>query len=178
MGTSINISSYEIEKDPQIIRGMPSVLEDIPEVIPSENADHEGPYSEIVVPDFFPPGSVMLFETHVSGVTADMDSFCSDGVETAFSGLDLVDLNTVIYRAEGEELDATAGEVGAYDVPGIGKLVYCGLEGWMHPLRHIMKYNDLGHALCGHLRDGSWAMDYIWQRLSKFVFFHSICIDI
>ena len=28
------------------------------------------------------------------------------------------------------------------------KMVYCGLEGWMHPLRHVMRYNDLGHPLC------------------------------
>ncbi|EDR00074.1 uncharacterized protein LACBIDRAFT_314785 [Laccaria bicolor S238N-H82] len=29
-----------------------------------------------------------------------------------------------------------------------------------------MRYNDLGHPLCGHLRDGSWALDYIHQRLT------------
>ena len=51
----------------------------------------------------------------------------------------------------------------------MGALVYCGLEGWMSPLRHITKYNDLGHVLCGHLRQGTWAMEYIHTRLEKFV---------
>lgn len=39
----------------------------------------------------------------------------------------------------------------------------------MHPIRHVTTYNDLGHPLCGHLRDGSWAMDYIYERLEKYV---------
>ena len=89
------------------------------------------------------------------------------GADDAFGDLDLVDLNVVLYRAEGEERDATRGEIGAYAVPGLGALVYCGLEGFMHPLRHIMRYNDLGHPLCGHLRDGSWALDYVVSRLEK-----------
>ena len=59
------------------------------------------------------------------------------------------------------------GEMETYEVPGLGKLPYCGLEGWMHPLRHIMRYNDLGHPLCGHLRDGPWPFDYIVGRLEK-----------
>ena len=62
---------------------------------------------------------------------------------------------------------ATDGQFGAYDVPGLGKLVYCGLQGWMAPLRRIMQYNDLGHPLCAHLREGTWALDYISNRLLK-----------
>jgi len=60
--------------------------------------------------------------------------------------------------------------MGAYDVPGFGKLVYCGLQGWMAPLKPVMQFNDLGHPLCGHLRAGTWAMDYIHERLEKSVF--------
>lgn len=37
----------------------------------------------------------------------------------------------------------------------------------MYPLRHIMRYNDLGHPLCGHLREGTWALDYVYSRLSR-----------
>jgi glycogen debranching enzyme len=37
----------------------------------------------------------------------------------------------------------------------------------MAPLRPIMRHNDLGHALCGHLRAGTWAMDYIVGRLER-----------
>lgn len=132
-----------------------------------EGSDGDGSYSEIIVPDNFPPGSIMLFKTQMEGVDADLDALCASGTEKAFGSLDLVDLNAILYRAEGEERDATGGEIGAYDVPGMGKLVYCGLEGWMHPLRHIMQHNDLGHPLCGHLRDGVWAMDYIHSRLIK-----------
>lgn len=163
----MDIPSYELQADPKFIRGLPSTLIDIAPVQAVEGSDNEGLYSDIVVPDIFPPGSVMLFETQLQGIDTDLDAFCGSGAEEAFNELDLVDLNVLLYRAEGEERDATGGEIGAYDVPGIGKLVYCGLEGWMHPLRHIMRYNDLGHPLCGHLREGTWALDYIHSRLLK-----------
>lgn len=136
-------------------------------VNPAEKSDNDGPYSEIVVPNEFPPGSIMVFETQITDIEPDLDSICGSGAEEAFKELDMIDLNVLLYRAEGEELDATNGEIGVYDVPGMGKLVYCGLEGWMHPLRHIMQYNDLGHPLCQHLRSGTWAMDYIPNRLLK-----------
>jgi len=39
----------------------------------------------------------------------------------------------------------------------------------MAPLREITKNNDLGHPLCAHLREGTWAFDYIHSRLSRWV---------
>ena len=66
-----------------------------------------------------------------------------------------------MYRTDVEERDTTDGEFSAYHVLGLGTMVYCGLEGCMHPLKHIMRYNDLSHPLCAHLREGSWAFDYV-----------------
>ncbi len=109
----------------------------------------------------------MIFETQLEGLDPSLDKFCGSGAEDAFQDLDPVDLNILLFRAEGEEMDATGGEIGAYDIPGYGKLKYCGLEGWMHPLKHIIQHNDLGHAVCGHLREGTWALDYISRRLFK-----------
>jgi glycogen debranching enzyme len=109
----------------------------------------------------------MIFATQLEGLNPALDKFCASGAEDAFQDLDLVDLNILLFRTEGEELDATGGEIGVYDVPGFGKLKYCGLEGWMHPFKHIIQHNDLGHPFCGHLRDGSWALDYTSRRLFK-----------
>lgn len=166
----LEISSYDINKDPDTLYGLPSKLIDMPEVVVPQGLDGEGPYSEIIVPEYFPPGSIMLFETHLQELDADLDTFCASGAPEAFDDLSLVDLNVILYRADGEERDATKGEFGVYDVPGLGKMVYCGLEGWMHPLRHVMRYNDLGHPLCAHLRSGTWSMDYIHSRLIRLVF--------
>ena len=109
----------------------------------------------------------MLFETQLEDYDANLERFCGSGVQEAFADLSLVDLNVVLYRADSEERDATRGEFGVYSVPGFGDAVYCGLEGWMHPLKHIMRYNDLGHPLCAHLRDGTWALDYVSSRLFR-----------
>ncbi|KAG6836985.1 hypothetical protein H0H93_016689 [Arthromyces matolae] len=167
LGASIDISSYEAPNSTKTLQGMPSRLLDMPPVVVPQGLDSEGPYSEIIVPENFPPGSIMVFETQMQDFDASIDEYCSQGVQDFFDSLDLVDLNVVLYRADGEERDATNGKFGAYEVPGLGKLVYCGLEGWMHSLRHIMRYNDLGHPLCAHLREGSWALDYVHNRLKQ-----------
>ncbi|KIM34496.1 glycoside hydrolase family 13 protein [Serendipita vermifera MAFF 305830] len=166
-GASIEIPSYENCKDPNLIKGLESELSLLPPVSAQDGSDGDGPYQEIAIPSHFPPGSVMLFATQLEGLDPRMDDLCKEGVEEAFAGLDLMDLNVILYRCEGEERDATDGVIGAYDVPGLGKQVYCGLQGWMAPLKHVMQYNDLGHPLCAHLRSGSWAMDYIHSRLEK-----------
>ena len=101
---------------------------------------------------------------HASDI--DLDAICKEGVEEAFADLDRVDLNVILHRADGEERDATGGD-GVYSIPNYGSLSYCGLEGFMHPLRHIMKYNDLGHPLCENLRQGAWAFDYVSARLLR-----------
>jgi glycogen debranching enzyme len=107
MGASINISSYELVPDAKTIRGLPTTLIDVPEVIALEKLDADGPYSEIIVPDTFPPGSIMLFTTRMEGLEPSLDSMCASGAEEAFKNLDLVDLNVLIHRADGEERDAT-----------------------------------------------------------------------
>ncbi|KAJ7634145.1 glycoside hydrolase family 13 protein [Mycena polygramma] len=167
LGASLDITSYDAPKDDKTLRGMPTKLVEMDPLVVPQGLDGEGPFSEIIVPEYFPPGSIMLFETHLHEHDASLDAFCTSGAKEAFDDLDLVDLNVLLYRAEGEERDASGGEFGVYDIPGLGNMVYCGLEGWMHPLRHIMRYNDLGHPLCGHLREGSWALDYVHKRLIK-----------
>lgn len=42
--------------------------------------------------------------------------------------MDLLDLNYALYRCDQEERDEGQGG-GAYEVPGAGRLVYCGLQG-------------------------------------------------
>jgi glycogen debranching enzyme len=171
MGASLDVTSYELDKDPSTLRGLPSTLYSIPQIVVPQGLDEEGPFSEIIVPEHFPPGSILVFGTQLQQVDTSLDRFCVSNAQNVFGELGMLELNAMLYRADGEERDATQGEFGAYDVPGHGELAYCGLEGWMHPLRHIMRYNDLGHPLCAHLREGTWAFDYVHARLFRCVFF-------
>ena len=166
LGATVVISSYEVSTNTQTLQGLPSRLVEMTSVVVPQGHDQEGPYAEIIVPEFFPPGSIMLFETQLQEYDVSLDTFCSSGTQEAFADLSLVDLNVILHRADGEERDATDGQFGVYDIPGWEKMVYCGLEGWMHLLRSIMRYNDLGHPLCAHLREGTWALDYVHQRLT------------
>lgn len=166
-GGTLEITSHDDKSTKETFEGLSSELKIISSPQIKSGQDHDGAYEEVVVPDYFPPGSVLVFATHMDGLTSTVDELCVSGAKEAFSRLDVVDLNIVLFRAEGEERDATGGRDGVYVVPGLGPLVYCGLEGFLHPLRHIMRTNDLGHPLCGHLRDGCWAMDYVYNRLVK-----------
>ncbi|CCO28440.1 4-alpha-glucanotransferase [Rhizoctonia solani AG-1 IB] len=163
LGASIDIPSYELEASKTTISGLPSTLKELAEVPPKVTDDG----CELIVPEEFPPGSILLYETQLVGVDPNLESACAEGADEAFAELDLVDLNVVLHRCSGEERDATNGEIGTYNIGGLGDLVYCGLEGWMHPLRHVMNHNDLGHPLCENLRQGDWALGYVQSRLEK-----------
>jgi glycogen debranching enzyme len=154
-----------VEEDKRFLRGLPSKVTDLKGV----RIEWKGDETVITVRDKFPPGSIALFETwipaaeHASG----LDTFISSGARQAFSKVDLVDLNFILYRCDAEERDSSGGKDGVYDIPGHGKLVYAGLQGWWSVLKKVIHDNDLGHPLCQHLRSGQWALDYIVGRMQR-----------
>lgn len=178
VGGTLEIASPDDLSTKQTFKGLSSQFKQISSPLIESKVDHDGPYNQVIVPDYFPPGSVMVFSTHMQELSSDIDDFCTSGAKEAFSRLDVVDLNIVLFRADGEERDATGGRDGTYHIPDYGSLVYCGLEGFMHPLREIMRTNDLGHALCSHLRNGPWAMDYVYNRLMQCVLLPSSSLSL
>jgi glycogen debranching enzyme len=155
----------EVLEDKKFLRGLPSKVVDLPGIRMEAKPDE----TIISVRDKFPPGSIALFETWIPEAdhTTSLDTYVTSGGKAAFANVDLIDLNFVLYRCEAEELDASDGKDGVYDIPGHGKLVYAGLQGWWSILRDIIQNNDLAHPLCQHLRNGQWALDYISGRLER-----------
>jgi glycogen debranching enzyme len=122
LGAGIKTHLDQWQDDANLHRGIPSELLEIaaPEI--KTGHDDDGAYSEVVVPAEFPPGSILLFETDmevsyayiharesadVQEISRDLDEICTSGADEAFGDLDLVDLNVVLHRADGEERDAT-----------------------------------------------------------------------
>ncbi|GAA5939281.1 hypothetical protein JCM1841_004844 [Sporobolomyces salmonicolor] len=167
-GATVTINSTSSRDTSSTLRGLDATVTSVSTVQPKLQHDESTgqSFSTIEVPDEFPRGSIMVFATSMVELPDDLDELCAKGAKEAFEELGMVELNVVLYRADGEERDATGGD-GTYELPGIGPLVYCGLQGWMPYLRHIMEKNDLGHPLCAHLRQGTWAMDYVVDRLEK-----------
>ncbi|KAI6246850.1 Glycogen debranching enzyme [Erysiphe necator] len=155
----------EVLNDKYYLRGLPSKVINLPGVRIEVKLND----TIITVRDKFPPGSIALFETWVPEAehTIGLDTFVCNGAKSAFSEVDLIDLNYIMYRCEAEELDTTDGTDGVYEIPGFGKLVYAGLQGWWSILKDIIYENNLAHPLCQHLRNGQWALDYIYKRLEK-----------
>jgi glycogen debranching enzyme len=151
--------------DTTTLRGLPSQTYNLEGV----NIETVGDSTTIRVPDKFPPGSIAVFETWVpSAEHADgLDAYVTSGARTAFRDVNLTDLNFILYRCNSEELDASDGKDGTYNIPGHGELVYAGLQGWWSPLRDIVNDNNLGHPICNHLREGQWALDYCVGRLDR-----------
>ncbi|KAL2868741.1 glucanotransferase domain of glycogen debranching enzyme-domain-containing protein [Aspergillus lucknowensis] len=154
------------QADLAYLRGLPSHINRIG----GTRVEEENNNTTISVLDTFVPGSIALFETSISGFEnagmLDNDSI-TKGAKDAFSELALVDLNFLLYRCDAEERDSSGGHDGVYNVPNHGPLVYAGLQGWWSILENVVRYNDLGHPLCDHLRQGQWALDYIVTRLVK-----------
>ncbi|EON97811.1 putative glycogen debranching enzyme protein [Phaeoacremonium minimum UCRPA7] len=155
----------EVLEDKKYLRGLPSRVIDIPGV-KMEIKDNN---TTITPLEKFPPGAIALFETWIPAAehSAGLDTFVTSGAKEAFGELDLIDLNFLLYRCEAEERDGSDGNDGVYDVPGYGKLVYAGLQGWWSVMKDVIKDNNLAHPMCQNLRDGQWALDYIVGRLER-----------
>jgi len=154
-----------VADDKKFLRGLPSKVVDLPGV----KMEYKDDETVITVRDKFPPGSIALFETWIPSAehATGLDTYVTSGAKAAFTNLDLVDLNFVLYRCEEEEHDSSDGKDGVYDIPNHGKLVYAGLQGFWSVLKKIIANNDLAHPLCQHLRDGQWPLDYIVGRLER-----------
>ncbi|CEJ93827.1 Putative Glycogen debranching enzyme [[Torrubiella] hemipterigena] len=158
-------TTAEVLADTEHLRGLPSRVHTITGI----TMEQEGDDTVITVKDKFPPGSIALFETWIPTAehSAGLDRFVTSKAKTALCELDLIDLNFLLFKCEAEERDASGGKDGVYDIPGHGKLVYAGLQGWWSVLKNIIKNNDLAHPLCQNLRDGAWALDYVINRLER-----------
>ncbi|CAG8477962.1 4253_t:CDS:10 [Cetraspora pellucida] len=165
--TCLEVQSKEFISDEKYLTGLPSSLKPLNTPILRESSDEHGKYTEVTLPKEFPSGSITLLKTKVDKHNS-LDETLMSNVDEAFKELNLVDLNIVLYRCNSEENDITPG-YGTYHVPGYGDLPYCGLEGFMSVLRPIMKENDLGHPFFANLREGHWALDYVVDRLVRYL---------
>jgi len=152
-------------KHDKVLRGIPSKTKDLRGV----NVESRGDNTVIMIPPHFPPGSIAVFETWIPAAehSEGLDKYLTSGAREAFKNCNLNDINAIMYRADSEERAMSNGEDGVYTVPGVGALVYCGLQGWWSVLRDVVATNDLGHPICNHLREGQWALDYTVNRLDK-----------
>ncbi|PYH49928.1 glycogen debranching enzyme [Aspergillus saccharolyticus JOP 1030-1] len=155
----------EVSGDKSYLKGLPSRVH----AIEGTKVEQDGNDTVISVLEALVAGSIALYETSIPSAehASGLDAHITEGVDDAFANLNLVDLNFVLYRCEAEERDSSNGQDGVYNIPNHGSLVYAGLQGWWSVLENIIKYNELGHPLCDHLRNGRWALDYIVARLEK-----------
>ncbi|KAJ2690096.1 bifunctional 4-alpha-glucanotransferase/amylo-alpha-1,6-glucosidase [Coemansia sp. RSA 1285] len=151
-----------------VLRGLPCRLEELDAPGIQSRSDDRGQYTELQLSAGFGPGSILVVRTTLVGFKPNLDWKIRTCANEAVSGLSLGALSVALYRCDAEERDTTGGD-GAYDVPGLGPLAYCGLQGWYTHLRRIIPSNDLGHPLCSHLRQGTWALDYTAHRLRNHV---------
>jgi glycogen debranching enzyme len=73
----------------------------------------------------------------------------------------------VCKRCSTEETDEQI-ESDVYNVPESGRLVYCGLQGFVNVLERERISNNLGHPMFQNLRQGDWMMSYVSNRLAKY----------
>ncbi|PVU86318.1 hypothetical protein BB560_006755 [Smittium megazygosporum] len=148
------------------IHGFNSNIVDLGPPTISEFDDEDSFYCTLSLPKNFKPGSVLVVKTYLVDFDIDFDQRVKEEAMAPISELGLDALNVLLYRCSQEEYD-TIG-VNSYSLDGIGPLPYCGLQGWMNHLKHIIANNDLSHPLCDNLRRGNWAIDFTISRLEKY----------
>lgn len=151
-------------KDDKYITGVPTEVRSLQPL----RVEHFDGDAHIRLPDEFPQGSIAILKTQFNSVDSKLDSFLRTGAVDSTKGLSLSDINVLLYRCESEERDASAGTDGVYNIPNYGRLVYAGLQGWISVLRNVINSNDLAHPIAQHLRNGTWALDYVTRRLDKY----------
>jgi glycogen debranching enzyme len=153
------------DADKKFLTGLPARTKNIKGVSVEQNGDD----TIITIPDFFPPGSIALFETWIPSAehSEGLGKYLVSGADEAFAELDHIDMNFVLYRCDAEERDSSGGRDGVYTIPDHGPLVYAGLQGWWSVLEDIVRHNQLGHPLCNHLRSGQWALDFVVGRIER-----------
>jgi glycogen debranching enzyme len=104
-GSTAQINSTTPRDTSTTLRGLDSTLVPLSPIVATSHKDSNGAYSEIAIPSSLPAGSVIVFATWMDDLPDDLDAVCMKGVDEAFGELDLVDLNVVLYRADGEEKD-------------------------------------------------------------------------
>jgi glycogen debranching enzyme len=171
---------------PHYVNGLDQYRLDISHLIPLDQStmchliSNNSPIQEVIFTDFS-PGSIIIFEVELLPEAADSVKFirsflgCEktnpDGcglasrLSSEVSSLSFTDLNYVLYRCDNEEKADSKGG-GAYIVPNIGPMTYCGLQGIMNMIKPIRETNDLGHPLCDNLRSGHWLLGYTSNRLN------------
>lgn len=158
--------TIEDATDDMKIKGIPTELVELTGF--EVTYDEKEQQSKIFLPKDFPAGSIAIFETQQNGVDLSLDHFIRSGAMLATANVTLQSLNPILYHAASEELDCSEGKESTYNVPAIGNLVYCGLQGWIAELRAIVFDNDLAHPLSENLREGTWALDYVVNRLDYY----------
>lgn len=153
-----------------------------------DRIDYDGSVSRVHF-KYFPPGTVVAFKV----ILNDESSFAlpylrqsiaqlshsqsqsqnhhgnhgNHEIDSIFNKLTFDELNILLFRCADEESDEKINS-SAYELADYGRLVYCGLQGFMNVLEKERLSNNLGHAMFENLRSGNWMMDYITGRLAKY----------
>eukprot|EP00045_Choanoeca_perplexa_P017220 m.247081 g.247081 ORF g.247081 m.247081 type:complete len:1516 (+) comp17479_c0_seq20:110-4657(+) len=138
-----------------------------PSAIPHLSIDNTEKGDRVTVTNFR-PGSVFVFKVSpmekASTSVQRLEKLLASPVPM---DLDIVDLNHVLYRCNPEEETSEHKGDGCYRVPGYGQLKFVGLSGLIPLLDEIVAANDLGHALCDNVRQGSWLLAFLAQHMNK-----------
>ncbi|KAI6179311.1 Glycogen debrancher [Aphelenchoides besseyi] len=164
-----------VAEDKDTLTGMQNLHVEVYENVSLDKSLSIEIVNNVVMFKNFPSGSVIALKIDprpettescnaIDKLVAD-DSNLKSELRKVFGSLTIDQFNYLLFRAEKEE-EVENGQQ-AYDVPGYGKFVYCGLKGVEPIIRKIHGHNDLGHPVCGNLRGGSWLPDYLIGRIRR-----------
>eukprot|EP00040_Diaphanoeca_grandis_P022413 m.120406 g.120406 ORF g.120406 m.120406 type:complete len:1491 (+) comp28801_c0_seq1:247-4719(+) len=144
--------------------------------IDAVKVEERGPVDSILFHRFC-PGSVIVFEVDPqrdsTAAAREMEMMTSNPSKSdviqrlteEINALDLVAINSILFRCQAEESEEEHGAGGDYSIPHFGSLTYCGVQGAITVFEKVIRDDGLAHPICDNLRSGDWLMDYTADRL-------------
>src|SRR5690606_13457784 len=85
---SLKIISRAMEQDAGCLDGLISEVVELKAPIITRKTDSQGTYTEVVVPEYFPGGSIILLKTTIDkSVTKDIDTLVKTIPDSVFEGV-------------------------------------------------------------------------------------------
>ncbi|CAG9319806.1 unnamed protein product [Blepharisma stoltei] len=172
---TLTVKKAPFEEHPELINGLIGNLEFTTNLAQYCNVYRDNNLN-IDVLNFFriPPAFIAVFKTKFNAGSLEsieqgydcMSSFYS--CREMLEGLNLQQINHVLWRCSQEELEMSGKKRDLYAVPGYKDFNYAGLGGLAAEFLKIIEENKLGHEICNNLKQGDWLIDYSVARLQAY----------
>jgi glycogen debranching enzyme len=171
----LSFKTWGFIKDPQVVNGLKGHLEILSNLEIFGNVTRDNSQNiDVLNLTKIPQAFVMVLKTELFSKGSlqylnNIYDLLSSPKQEIFAGLNLEQLNHLLWRSGKEELDISGQKRDVY-VVNSNRFKYAGFGGLVIEFKKLLKANNpLAHDICENLRRGDWLLDYSQARLQSMI---------